>query len=284
MKVTTRQRIGNAPASVDVRSRSVVAFFALVLFVCLGNTRAADQPSQPSSLPASSSRSTMDVEIEARILRALRRDSELGPLNLGAHMSGGIAKLSGPIPSTELKARAIRVVQTIEGVRGVTTKDLYISSGAPGRKRISIVIQNDQPTQTRAASPHSPSSMADTLTDSINSPRSSSAPNSFKEANRHEDSQQITLLAPEIAAPPKRAPEAASLTGNPRPASPVASIASSIDRLRRGSRYQQIRTRVEGTTVYIISGGASGDEVMMFAQDVRRLPGVRHVVIDSGSR
>jgi hypothetical protein len=97
--------------------------------------------------------------------------------------------------------------------------------------------------------------------------------------------QQIALLAPEIAAPPTRAPEAARLTGNPRLESPSIAIAAAIQNLRRrDARYQQIRTRVEGTTVYIIAGETAGEDAMMFAQAVRRLPGVQHVIIDSSTR
>jgi hypothetical protein len=225
------------------------------------------------------------VEIEARVLRALRRDPELGPLNLGVHMSGGIARLSGPIPAAELKARAVRVVQTIDGVRAVSTKDLYVSSAAPPRNRMTVVIQNDQPTQTRAASLHSPSNLNGSPTETVMLPSPLPTPSTPKESIHAENNRQITLLAPEVAGPPRRAPESASLTANPRPVSAAGSITSSIEQIRRNDpRYQQIRTRVEGTTVYLIPGDTSGEDTMLLAQAIRRLPGVRHIVIVSDPR
>jgi hypothetical protein len=97
--------------------------------------------------------------------------------------------------------------------------------------------------------------------------------------------QQITLLAPEMASPPANAPEAARLTANPRPTSPAVAIAETIEQLRRrDSRYQQIRARVQGSTVYIMPGETATEDAMTFAQSVRRLPSVQHVIMDSSSR
>ena len=84
---------------------------------------------------------------------------------------------------------------------------------------------------------------------------------------------------------PARVQEPARLTANPRPAAPVVSLAPAVESLRRNSpRFQQIRILVRETTVYIYPGDTSGDDVMTFAQTVRRLAGVQHVIIASGSR
>jgi hypothetical protein len=75
------------------------------------------------------------------------------------------------------------------------------------------------------------------------------------------------------------------LTANPRPASPSIAIAAAIEDLRRrDTRYQQIRARVQGTTVYLMSVDTATEDVMTFAQTVRRLPGVQHVIMYSNSR
>lgn len=285
MTDTRWKNAGSAPASLDARSLSVRAFFTLLLSVCLGSLSRADEPSQPPRFPSSSVRSTLDVEIEARVLRALRRDSELGPLNLGVHMNDGVAKLSGPIPAVELKARAAWVVQAIEGVRAVSTKDLYTSSAASPRNRTAIIIRNDKPTQTRSASPHSPSNLSDPPSDPVASQRRLPERTASKGATRTETGPQISVFAPEVAAPPKRGPEAASLMGNPRPAPSGASLASAIEQIRRNDpRYQQIRARVESETVYISPGDTTSEDAMLFAQSIRRLPGVRHVVMEPSSR
>jgi ABC-type Fe2+-enterobactin transport system substrate-binding protein len=72
---------------------------------------------------------------------------------------------------------------------------------------------------------------------------------------------------------------------NPHPVSPAASISFALEQLRRReTRYQQIRARVQGTTVFIFPGDATSEDAMTFAQVVRRLPGIQHVILSSDSR
>lgn len=210
------------------------------------------------------------MEIEIKIFRALRKDAQLKPLSLGVHMVGGVAKLSGPVPSPEVKKRVIAIAARVEGVLQVNARDLYISSAAHGSKPMTVIIPEDQPTQTRSASPRSPSS------GQARPPR---------EGGIGVPSEQITLLAPEVAPHPPRAPEPARLTTNPRPASLVHSIAPAVEHLRRrDKRFQSIRTQVRGAAVCIFPSDAPEEDAMRFAQAVRRLPGVQHVIVASGSR
>lgn len=239
------------------RFRFIIALHALVLAGFSSALRAADPQSGPL-LIVSSTRTPKDLAIETKIRRALRQDSELRPLNLSVHVSGGIAKLSGPVPAAELQKRAIKIAGHVDGVLTVSGKDLYISTAEQNGNRLSIRIQEDPPTQTRAASPLTPAG---------------------------ETGRQITLLAPEMTAPRARVPEAARLTANPHPVSPAVAIAAAIENLRqREARYQQLRARVRDTTVYIFAGDTASEDVMTFAQAVRRLPGVQHVILNSGSR
>lgn len=270
---------GNRLTSGIVRSASVLAFLVLAI---VAQSRALSEQF-PSTL--STKRTANDVVVEAKILRALRSDPQLGSLNLGVHLSGGVAKLSGPIPAEDLKQRALRIVEKIDGVQTVSTKGLYISSAARGRKRMPVLIQDERPTQTQAASLPAPLSIGGAPAEPAASlpllpPQKSNNP-SASAATGH----QITLLAPEIAAPSRHVPEVACLTGNARPPTPGFSISAAIERLRKqDARYQPIRARVEGTTVYIFSVDTSGEDAMMFAQAVRRLAGVQHVIVDARSR
>ncbi len=259
MTHTVRNMSGDDPASGDVRRVSSLLFLTLILLVPMP-ARAMNKPSGPFLFTSSSTRTTDDIEIETKVRRALGKDAQLGPLNLGVHMSGGVVQLSGPVPSAELKQRAMRIAEHVQGVLAVRTKDLYISTAAQNSKRLTILIPDDRPAQTRSASPPSP-------------PRSSSL------------GQQVTLLAPEMAAPPAHPPKPARLTANPRPAPPIASLAPAIERLRqREPRFQQIRAQVRDNSVCIFPGDTSSEDVMMFAQAVRRLPGVQHVIIAFASR
>lgn len=270
---------GDNPASHDVRPIASLSLLTLILFA--GSTHAADKPVGPFLFTSSSTRTTNNIEVQTRVRRALGKDAQLAPLNLGVHMSGGIVKLFGPVPSAELKQRAIQIAGQVQGVLEVNARDLYLSSAAQGTKRLSVVIPDDLPTQTRAASPHSlsngtPPSMR---------PEAPLSPPPSAEQGTHASGQQVTLLAPEMAAPPARLAEPARLTANPRPAPPLAPLAPAIERLRRReTRFQQIRVQVEDTTIRIFPGDTRGEDVMTFAQAIRRLPGVQHVIVASGSR
>lgn len=242
---------GKNPASKDVRRLALLLLLSLSLVASPALAWAADP------------RAT-DLEIETKARRALRNDARLAPLNLNVHVAGGTARLSGPVPSPQHKQRAIAIVERVEGVLKVTAHDLYVSSTAQGPKQFTVRIEDDGPTETRSASPHSLSN--------------GTAPQS-------PGGRQITLLAPEVAPRPARAPEAARLTANPRPASPISSIPTALKQLRqRDRRFRQIRTQVQGATVYIYPSDAPGEDAMLFAQAVRRVPGVQNVLVAPGSR
>lgn len=270
---------GTAPTSKDVRWIVSLLILSLLLLAPAA-APAADQPAGPF-LFASSNRRENDLEIETKVRRALRNDAQLRPLNLNVHVAGGTAQLSGPVPSQQLKQRAIALVAHVEGVLKVTAQDLYLSSAAEGSKQMSVLVTDDQPIQTRSASPHSlshgtvPLAQTDTSSDvrpDRTEPVSSSG-------------QRVTLLAPEPAPRPRRVPDPARLTANPRPVSTTVSMTAALEQLRqRDSRFQQIRTQIQGATVNIFSGETPVEDAMMFAQAVRRLPGVQHVVVAPGSR
>jgi len=277
MMHSTGNMSGNNRAS--ERIRRLCMFLLLSLAPCgFPGRMQAEEQSGPFLL-ASTNQTLKDIEIEYKIRQALRQDAQLRPLNLGVHQSGGVANLSGPVPSAQLKQRAIAIVQRITGVLAVNSKDLYISTSEPAGKRLSVVIQEDRPTQTRSASPGSPSSGL--------GPFASSLPSG--------SGRQITLLAPEMAAPPapkRPSPKLresrvgeARLTANPHPEAPAVSITIALEQLRRrDTRYQQIHTHVQGKTVYIYPNGTATEDAMTFAQAVRRLPGVQHVILSSDSR
>lgn len=263
-----RNLSGNKRTSACAQSIFTFVFVALSLLERPTCLRAEDGQTGPFLL-TSSTLDTKDIEIVARIRLALRQNAQLQPLNLGVQMSGGVASLSGPVPTEELKKRAISIVQRVEGVLSVSAKDLYISTSDRPSRGLTVFIQEERPTQTRSASPGS----------------LSSAVGSFDSRLPARNNQHIPSLTRECTAPAVRAPEAARLTAHPHPTSPSESISVALEQLRRrDTRYQQIRTRVEGTTVFVFPADASSEEAMTFAQAVRRLPGVQHVILSSTPR
>lgn len=256
---------GNHRTSGDVRRVGSLLLLALVLLVSRSPARADGPSVGPFLFSSSSTRTVKDIEIEAKVRRTLRKDAQLAPLNLGVHMAGGTARLSGPVPSQELKQRAIAIVERVEGVLKVSGRDLYFSTAAQTPKRMSILFPDDPPTQTRSAS--------------LPSPTGGKKP---RKRGGGAD-RQITLLAPEMVPRPARVPDAARLTANPH--RPTPDISAAVERLRqRDRRFRPIRTRVQGCTVCIFPGDAAGEDAMRFAQIVRRLPGVQHVIIASSPR
>ena len=254
---------GNDPASRDVRPVSSFAFLALILLLA-SRSQAADKPAGPAPLASSPARLTDDLQVGAKVREALVKDAELSRLNLSVHVSGGTASLSGPVPSLDLKQRAIRIVKRVEGVYTVRSDGLYVSPSARRPKPSLVLLDDDRPTQTRSASPNS------TRLDATSVPL---------------PDREITLLAPEAVASPLRTREPACLTANPRPASAVAALAPTVENLRRSRPcFQQIRIVVRDSTVYIYPGNTSGEDVMAFAQAVRRLEGVQHVIVGSEPR
>jgi hypothetical protein len=281
---------GYEATSFDVRRAP--SLLVLLILLSASKTAWAEKPSVPFRSPASAAQGDNDFRVEARVLRALRQDSQLRPLNLSVRMVRGIAHLSGPVPSAEFKRLAIRIAERVEGVLEVRGGELYITKSAQAPKPMLVRIEEDQPTQTRSASPHSLSS-GDSASPQSNSafpvspqPIAAAQPAAAEPYRPPSPRQQITLLAPESVAPLPRQAEPARLTAHPRPSSPqVVSPAAALERLRRAdTRFQYIRTQVQGATVSIFPGETSFEDVMRFAQAVRRLPGVQHVVVASGSR
>lgn len=256
---------GNNPASSDVRRVASFLLLAVVLLVWRIPARAADAPVRPFLITSASTRAERDMEVEVNVHKALRKDAQLKPLNLSVRMANGVARLSGPVPSQDVKQRVLRIVEGVQGVLKVDGRDLYVSTSARGSQRMAIVVPDDQPTQTSSASPRFPS------TGTVPLPR--------------ENGQQVTLLAPQVAPRPARVPEAARLTAHPRLASVTDSILAAVERLRRrDERFHSIRTQVQGSTVRIFPSDAPGEDAMLFAQAVRCVPGVQHVLVASGSR
>jgi len=264
------------PASRDARSMTAFVFLGLILSICLPTAQGREDLSGPLlSLPTEAS-ATRDLATEVHVRAALKEDEQLRAVNLRIKVTSGIAQLSGPVSSAELRRRVVRIVEQIPGVLRVQSAELYIAKTRRPVKPLPLPLEGDKPTQTRSASPGPLSSAVGTLTgrDPLSpapanpSPGTASAP------------QSVTLLAPEAVATPPRGTEPSRLTANPRPPAAAASLSASLERLRQSdSRFRKIRTEVHGTTVRILAGEIPGEHVMAFARAITRLPGVERVVV-----
>jgi hypothetical protein len=267
-----RNPVVHQPASHDVRR--VASLLLFLLAVLVPSPAVADKPAA-SPFASSPARGARDLELEAKIYRALRKDAQLKKANLNVRVSNGVVTLSGPVASQELKRRAIHILDGVEGVLSVRANGVYVTSPHAAQPAIVIPLE-EPPTQTRAASPGSTPLDARTPFTPLPAPRPSAT---YRPA---EPDREITLLAPVAPPRPTRTPEPARLTANPRPA---PSLALALEALRQSNvRFQGIRTQISEETVYLYPGDAPADEVMTFAQAVRRLAGVQHVVVAPPSR
>lgn len=271
----TRNPVVHQPASHDVRR---LASLLLFLLAVLAPSRAAAAKPDASPFASSPAPGARDLELEAKIYRALRKDAQLKKSNLNVRVSNGMVTLSGPVASQELKQRAIHILDGVEGVLSVRANGVYLSSLHAAQPTIVIPLE-EPPTQTRAASPGLTPLDARTPVTPVPAPRPSAT---YRPA---EPDREITFLAPVAPPRPTRTPEPARLTANPHPAPPATRLAPALEALRQSNvRFQGIRTQISEATVYLYPGDASADEVMTFAQAVRRLAGVQHVVVAPPSR
>jgi osmotically-inducible protein OsmY len=264
--MTHRGRNVNAEVSTsfDVRGIARFALLGLALLVIAANARAGDKT------PAPFARAGEDLMVASHVRTALRKEERLRPLVPHVRVTKGVAHLSGPVPSAELKKRAVEIAAKVDGVLKVEAGDLYVAKVAPRPPSLTLPLEGDKPTQTQSASPNSLSGALGTLTtrDPIPSAPLSSSP------------QRVTLMAPEAVAVPSRPAEPTRLTAHPRTSSPASSLPASLERLRRSDvRFRTIRTEVQGTTVRVLTGTVAGEQVMDFARAIRGLPGVQRVII-----
>lgn len=258
------------PTSRGVRDLVWLVLLALVPLTISAEASAADKSPKPIRVSVSRLGAADDLDVEIHVLSALKKTRFLDRLSV--HVANGVAHLLGPVPSADLKKKAVEIAGQVPGVLEVRTEEVYFAKPPPAAKPLILPLEGERPTQTRSASPNSFSGSVETPTarDPL-PPPAANAP-------------RVTLMAPEAVAAPPRASEPAVLTANPRTASPPPSIAATIDRLRQADRrFRSIRTEVQGSTVRVFSGDTPGAHVMAFAQTIRRLPGVQHVILKDTS-
>lgn len=262
---------GSAFAAVWAVAASLLA--GLLWWLCLAGARAGDEGAGPPLSLARETNNGKDLAATIRVRKALESDTELRPLKINLHvkMTKGIAQLSGAVPSAAARKRVVRVVEQVPGVLRVEGGGLYLAQPRTSAPSLTQPIAPDPPTRTLSASPHSSSAARGRLTGREPpgmGTQSRSPVHGEITQSRSPRSQRVTLLAPEGIAPRANAP------------APAESITAAIDRLRReDARFRQVRTELHGSSVHILSGKASGEQVMAFAQVIARLPGVERVII-----
>jgi hypothetical protein len=216
--------------------------------IALGLTEplaAAASVSSPAAPPEK-----RDIRLTLQARQALGQDPGLGPLNLSVYVRDGVATLWGPIHSPADGQRAMKAVQNLRGIRRVRS-ELFLAE----KEAEIFTLPAPKPEVRHVASVDAE---IDAITKLTTRPGKTAAP-----------SGPVRLLAP-IAADP----------ASPAKPAETASLAAGVERIRLSNiRYRPIRAEVRGASVVLQAGNAGGEDVMALAQKLRRLPGVREVVV-----
>ncbi len=195
-----------------------------------------------------------DLEIEVRARHLLLTDAELAPFNLGVTVRNGVAVVSGPVSSPELRAKALKKIENVRGVFKVES-DMYVARDAgqwlspPGIRQLP-----DAPVHTSSAMPDLRTGKMPLFPSEFAVKRPSEPPAAPK---------LVTLLTP-VAVPDDS-----------------ADLGSVIERIRKGDeRYRLIQYDVKGGAIYL-RGSARPENVMAFARALSNVPGVEHVILQN---
>jgi hypothetical protein len=262
----------------DPGCRAAAATVLLTAALAAGvSSRGAAGP--PATAPAAPPRGVIrDLELTIQARRVLAADETLGPLNLIVEVRGGVATVSGPVPSPILVPRAVGLLGQVRGLFQVRS-DLYI---VPEKRPPEILVAApDVPTVTSSASPDPVSGSLNTLT--------GRAVPGFPKPDQEGDPAPaasaggpVALLPPETAAGPAPGPPVAPASPSPGPA--ADDLARAVERLRRGDeRYAAFRVEARGGVLTVRGPADRGEDAMRFARALSGLPGVARVAVEPDS-
>jgi hypothetical protein len=202
--------------------------------------------------------SARDLEIQVRARQLLLADEELAPFNLGVSVQNGVAVVWGPVPSPELKAKALKTIENVRGVFKVES-EMYVSHTAgtfvnPGGPR----LLPDAPQQSSSAMPDWQTGQLPAFTGQF----------ALKKTSEPAPPPKLVMLMPPVAAPNENA------SSDPT---------SAIETIRRGDvQYRLIQYEMKDGAIYL-HGTAKPENVMAFARAISNVPGVERVVLRNSS-
>ena len=227
----------------------------LALAAPLPATEARPEPARPELDAGPMADLVRDLEVQVRARRLLQEDRELAPLNLGVSVRNGEAVVWGPVPSPEVRAKALKKVADARGVFSVRG-EMYLAPDAGQLPPGDLRLLPDAPEQTASASP-------DWRTGQL-------PPLPGRLAAKQPDEPAGPPKAVALKAPIIVPAEGPALTGE---------LPDRIERVRAGdARYRLIVFEVKSGAVYL-RGTAKPEHVMAFAKAIADLPGVERVVL-----
>ncbi len=233
------------------------ALTAALFSVSAGRPRAAEPPA-----PAPEKKLTFrDIQLTVHARLALADDPVLGPTNLGVKVQDNVAVLWGPVPTEEVKRRAVERVKKVQGVLDVRDADVYVAAPAPPPLPTPTLVPPppppDVPTRTESDSP--PDTAPGPAGSLTGQPAVSPAPT-------------VVLGAP--------TPEPEKTPGRTVAAAPSEDMAAALDHARLADpRFHGVDYRLEGDAVLLRLGAGRAEDVTAFARAIAHLPGLSRIEV-----
>lgn len=214
--------------------------------------------------------SAIDARLKLRVRELFRQDTMLGSLNLFVDVERGIATLAGDVPSEATARYAVELVGRVTGIVEVRSQLGVRPQDGVAEGPRAFHGPPTEPARTKQA----PQKQSFTGPETPSGPSLAGA---------------VSLGAPVPLEPPKTS-AASALVGlpvAPLPApgpAPTAApdLASLVEaERRRNARYRGVAVDVAQGTVSLRGVVERWEDVEELARIVRRLPGVRKVVIDN---
>jgi BON domain len=228
-----------------------------------------------------------EIEVTCRGRQALHSEPRLRPLNLFVSVKQGVATVSGPVPSEELARLAVQVLEKVTGIYEVRNQLSLVK--VPVTQPLFIPLQNEPPTQTQSAFPDRRPGSRGTLAgrngENLSGPGKQAGTNPFPEtASNPFPLPRPPEVSPEGVAllPPVALSEGTRPSGQIQPeVDPLAVLRVGVEQLRRADRrFQPLHVEIrDAQTLWVYDDPWHGEDVAAFAEGLRRLPGVRSLVI-----
>ncbi|MFO0877485.1 MAG: BON domain-containing protein [Gemmataceae bacterium] len=219
--------------------------------------------SEPPRPPESALGKIRDLAATVKARRVLQENPALAELNLGVSVENGVAQVWGPVPTPEAARDAVLRLEGIAGVRLVRT-NFYLEDRRE-RRLLDLVQAEPAPERIEAAKPE------------IETGKLPIRPREPVVPVARVGSEAVG--APRVFAPRAVASTRPEASGERR--SPEASLSAKIQQMQREEpRFRAIVVEVQGQSLHVQRGASSGADLMDLVGRLRRLPGVRDVILN----
>jgi osmotically-inducible protein OsmY len=225
-----------------------------------------------------------DIALSVHSRQALSMDAAFRDLNIVVQVKKGVAELRGQVPTEALSAKAVKLVEEVQGILGVRN---YLEIRAVRREPGVLQLEPEPPSSARAASPNYqsypeiPLSITPVPTETPKLPAPTRPP--IATTPPAPAPPAVVLLTPVFteepppqAQPPAPIPQV--LVQRTRPLPTPASEGSLVTLLAEPA-FKDIKVEQRGGAVYVHGKAGQGGTTMALARRLRDVPGVVEIIL-----